>query len=76
MTLKPSALIMGAILVGAVGLSGCATKNFVRDRMATEDRKVNAQGAQVNGRLDQDDQRLAGLDQTSREALQRAIAAG
>jgi outer membrane protein OmpA-like peptidoglycan-associated protein len=44
--------------------------------MATEDRKVNAQGAQVNGRLDQDDQRLAGLDQTSREALQRAIAAG
>jgi outer membrane protein OmpA-like peptidoglycan-associated protein len=76
MKLNSGALVMGAILVSAVGLSGCATKNFVRDRVASEDRKLDAQGAQLNGRLDQDDQRLAGLDKTSREALQRAIAAG
>jgi len=83
MKLKSSALIMGAILVGAVGLSGCATKSFVRDQVAAEDQRVNAQDSQINGRLDQangrldqNDARLAGLDQTSREALQRAVAAG
>ena len=76
MKIKSGALIVGAVLVGAVGMSGCATKGFVRDQVAAEDQKVSAQGAQVNGRLDQDDQRMAGLDQTSRDALQRATAAG
>ena len=69
MKLKSGALIVGAILVGAVGLSGCATKSFVRDQVAVEDQKTGA-------RFDQSDQRMAGVDQTARDALQRATAAG
>jgi peptidoglycan-associated lipoprotein len=76
MKFKSGALIVSAVLVGAASMSGCATKAFVRDQVAAEDQKVSAQGAQVNGRLDQNDQRMAGLDQTSREALERAKAAG
>ncbi len=76
MKIKSCALIVGVVMVGAVGMSGCATKSFVRDQVAAEDQKVDAQGNQINGRLDQHDQQLAGLDRTSREALERAQAAG
>ena len=83
MKIKSCALIMGAVMVGAVGMSGCATKSFVREQVGAEDQKLDAQGhrideqgAQINGRLDQGDQRMAGLDRTSREALERAQAAG
>ena len=69
MKLKSGALIVGAILVGAVGLSGCATKSYVRDQVAVEDQKSGA-------RFDQNDQRMTGIDQTARDALQRATAAG
>jgi len=83
MKIKSCALIVGAVMVGAVGMSGCATKSFVREQVGAEDQKLDAQGhrideqgAQINGRLDQGDQRMAGLDRTSREALERAQAAG
>ena len=76
MNIKSCALIVGVVMVGAVGMSGCATKSFVRDQVAAEDQKVDAQGNAINGRLDQGDQRMAGLDRTSREALERAQAAG
>lgn len=76
MNIKSCALILGAVMVGAVGMSGCATKSFVREQVGAVDQKVDAQGAQINGRLDQDNQHLAGLDRTSREALERATAAG
>ena len=79
MKIKSCALIMGAVMVGAVGMSGCATKSFVREQVAGVDQKVDAQGSRIDAqgnRLDQDDQQLAGLDRTSREALERAQAAG
>ena len=79
MKMKSCALIVGAVMVGAVGMSGCATKSFVREQVAGVDQKVDAQGNRIDAqgnRLDQDDQRLAGLDRTSREALERAQAAG
>jgi outer membrane protein OmpA-like peptidoglycan-associated protein len=72
MTLKSSTGIVGAILVGAVGLSGCATKQFVRDNVAVVNQKADANQA----RLNQDDAQLANLDRNSREALERAQAAG
>lgn len=72
MKVKSSAWLVGAIMVGAVGMSGCATKGFVREKVGAVDQKVNAQGQ----RLDQDDSHMADLDRTSREALERAQAAG
>jgi len=83
MKIKSCALIVSAVMVGAVGMSGCATKSFVREQVSAEDQKLDAEGhridaqnAQLNGRIDQEDQRLAGLDKTSRDALERATAAG
>ena len=72
MTLRTPTFFLGAVLVGAIGLSGCATKGFVRDQVSVVDGKVASDRAQ----LQQHDQRLGELDRTSREALERAEAAG
>ena len=72
MNLSSSALVAGAILIGATGLSGCATKKFVRENVAAVDQKVSAD----RSRLDQHENHLATLDKTSQEALDRAVAAG
>lgn len=58
-------LMASALLVGAVSLSGCATKKFVDEQVAVVDTKVTEQGT-----------RIEGLDRTTREALERAQAAG
>jgi murein lipoprotein len=52
------------ILIGAVGLSGCATKGFVREQIAT-----------VNTRIDGMDGRLRTVEGTSGQALAQAQAA-
>ncbi|MBA3811837.1 MAG: OmpA family protein [Caulobacteraceae bacterium] len=72
MRVNSGAWIVGAVMVGAVGMNGCATKGFVREQVAVIDQKATANQA----RLDQDDTHLADLDRTSREALERARAAG
>ena len=60
------ALLAGAaILTMAGGLGGCATKKFVRTQVG-----------EVSTRVDSHDTHLASLDQTTRDALQRAEAAG
>ncbi len=66
--------VMGAaaLLVGAAVLSGCATEGYVNQKVAVVDQKADANQA----RLDKHDAQLADLDRTSREALQRAEAAG
>ncbi|KMS55216.1 hypothetical protein V474_19460 [Novosphingobium barchaimii LL02] len=58
--LAPAALI----LVGSVGLGGCATKGFVREEIAT-----------VNQRIDGLDTRLQTTDGTAKQALAEAQAA-
>jgi outer membrane protein OmpA-like peptidoglycan-associated protein len=72
MKVKSSAWLTGAIIIGSVSMSGCATKQYVNQNIAVEDQKVTANQA----RLDQHDAKLADLDRTSREALARAEAAG
>src|ERR1700677_1158289 len=72
MKVKSSAWLIGAVMVGAVGISGCATKGFVRQKVSAVNQKVDT----ANGRLDQDDTHLATLDRTSQDALDRAQAAG
>ena len=58
-------LIAGAMVLGMVSLGGCATKKFVRQEVGVVSTRVTAHDAQ-----------LAALDATSKEALQRAEAAG
>ena len=69
---RSSALIVGAVLVGAISLGGCATKKFVRQEVGAVDTKV----ASVESRVTAHDANIAGLDATAKEALQRAEAAG
>jgi len=68
-TFKPAII---AIALSAFSLGGCATKDFVREQVATVDAKAQATQSQV----DQHQTRLAQLDQTTKEALDRATAAG
>ena len=79
MKVNSSAFMLSLALVGAVGLSGCATSSYVKKKVgyanahiATTDQHVAADGQ----RLDQDDTKMADLDKTSRDALERATAAG
>lgn len=62
---KSSLMIAGAALLGVVSLGGCATKKY-----------VNQQVGAVDARVTTHDTQIATLDQTSREALERATAAG
>ncbi len=72
MRVHTGAWMAGAAMVGLLALGGCATKGYVREQVGVVDQKVT--GAQ--GRLDQHDAHLADLDRTTREALDRAQAAG
>src|SRR5437764_4202387 len=77
--LRPSVVVLGVLAAGAVSLGGCATKGFVREQVGVEDTKVQATQAQVNQQgttLQTHEQRIGEIDKTSREALDRAQAAG
>jgi peptidoglycan-associated lipoprotein len=71
--------MVGAMLVGALGVTGCATEKYVNTHVATVNDRVNQTQGQVDSqgqKIQQHDQQLADLDKTSREALERAEAAG
>ncbi|HEX4181264.1 MAG TPA: OmpA family protein [Caulobacteraceae bacterium] len=72
MRITSGAGLIGAIMIGAAGLSGCATEDFVNEKVGAVDARVSSD----QSRLGQDDARLTGLDRTSRDALDRATAAG
>jgi outer membrane protein OmpA-like peptidoglycan-associated protein len=81
--IKPAILAATAITISALALSGCATKDFVREQVSAEDTKVQANQTQTQAALDQQkstiDQHqshLAQLDQTTQDALKRATDAG
>lgn len=76
-------LVAGALLVGIVGLSGCATKRFVGEEVskssaASEKRisEVQTQVEAAQSRVREHDSKLAELDKSTRDALERAEAAG
>jgi peptidoglycan-associated lipoprotein len=76
-------LVVGALLVGIVGLGGCATKRFVGEEVskssaAAEKRisEVQSQVETAQTRVREHDTKLAELDKTTRDALERAEAAG
>jgi peptidoglycan-associated lipoprotein len=74
-----SVVIAGAMMLTVAGLGGCATKKFVTEQVGMVDTHVNAVSGQVSdvsARVADHDTKLANLDKTSQDALQRATAAG
>ena len=76
-------LVVGALLVGIVGLGGCATKRYVGEEVskssaASEKRisEVQTQVETAQSRVREHDAKLAELDKSTRDALERAEAAG
>jgi len=59
------------MLVSGLSLGGCATKDYVNEHVAVVDTKAQATQSQV----DRHEAHLISLDQTSRDALNRADAA-
>ena len=70
--LRSSAVAAAVLAVGALRLGGCATKKFVNEQVGVVDTKLAATQGQVSAQ----ETRLGELDKTSREALDRATAAG
>ena len=70
--LKSVTYAAAAIAVMAFALGGCASKDYVNEQVAAEDTKV--QSAQTT--LDQHQAHLGKLDQATKDALDRATAAG
>ncbi len=76
---KTNTWIAGAMLLGAFSLGGCATKKFVNQEVSRVETQATTTQNQVTaqeGRLGQHEAKIGELDKTSREALERATAAG
>jgi outer membrane protein OmpA-like peptidoglycan-associated protein len=58
-------ILVGAALLAVTGLGGCATKKYVAEQISP-----------VQSQIAATDAKIAGVDATAREALQRADAAG
>ena len=76
---RTNATAIAALALGAVVLSGCATKDFVNKQVSAVDTRL--QGTQsdlqnTQGQVAQQQTPLSSLDQTARDALERATAAG
>ncbi|HLZ77512.1 OmpA family protein [Phenylobacterium sp.] len=75
----PKILVAGAMVLGVVSLGGCATKKFVNEQVgqvSTRVDDVNNKVADVNAKVGEHDTHLATLDQNTKDALERATAAG
>ena len=70
--MRRAVITAAAMAAGAIALSGCATKDYVNEHVAAVDAKVQATQSQV----DQHQAHLVQLDQTTKDALDRATAAG
>lgn len=72
---KSAGLAVGALAI-ALGLSGCATQKYVDEKVAGLESRHGAALTTQSGRIDGLETRLNEVDQTARDALARAIAAG
>ncbi len=71
--------LIAAAALGALSLGGCATKDYVNKEVGKVDTQVQGHDQRLaadDAKLQAHDAQLAGLDKTSREALERAEAAG
>ncbi|HEX3367895.1 OmpA family protein [Phenylobacterium sp.] len=72
-------LIAGVAVLGMAGLGGCATKKFVNEQVGQVSTRVDAVSGQVSdvtAKVSDHDAKLANLDQSTKDALERATAAG
>ena len=69
---KTMAYAAAVVAAMALSLGGCATKDYVNQQVAAEDAKVQA----TQTTLDQNQAHLGRLDQATKDALDRATAAG
>jgi peptidoglycan-associated lipoprotein len=72
MNMKRTVLTAALLTAGALALGGCATKDYVNEHVATVDARVTA----TQGQVDQHSAHLTQLDQATKDALDRATAAG
>lgn len=78
---QPMSRVMfaGAMVLGLASLGGCATEKYVNKQVAgvsTQVSEVSNRVTDVSTRVSDHDAKLATLDQNTRDALQRAEAAG
>ncbi len=76
---RPNSWMVGAALAAAFAVTGCATHKYVDAHVAAVDTKISSaqsEADQQKSRIAEHDQMLARLDRTSREAYERAEAAG
>lgn len=73
---RPATAAIAGLALAALSLGACATKGFVRQQVGAEDTKVEANQSQTNAQLQGHEQHLGELDKNTREALERAEAAG
>jgi peptidoglycan-associated lipoprotein len=72
-------LIAGVAVLGVASLGGCATKKFVNEQVGQVSTRVDAVSGQVSdvtAKVSDHDTKLANLDQSTKDALERATAAG
>ncbi|MDQ6894521.1 MAG: OmpA family protein [Acidobacteriota bacterium] len=76
-------IVGGALLLGTFGLGGCATKRYVGDEVskssAASEKRINEVESQVEtaqSKIRDHDTRITELDKSTRDALERAQAAG
>ncbi len=69
---KKTPVVAMALALGALTLAGCATKGYVNEQVGAVDSKLSTTQGQVNAH----EAHLADLDRTSKDALDRATAAG
>lgn len=77
--MRPAVIVTVALAAGALTLGGCATKKFVREQVGVVDTKLTTTQEQVTTQgsaLQQHETRLADLDRNTKDALDRATAAG
>jgi peptidoglycan-associated lipoprotein len=77
--MTPKPWMLGAALVAALGATGCATHEYVDKHLAAVDSKITDAQSQADANkamLAGHDAKLGELDRTTREALERATAAG
>ena len=79
MAVRPRTLMVGAALAAAFAVSGCATEKYVNTHVAAVDQKIDTTQSEADTqkqKIAEHDQMLASMDRTTREAYQRAEAAG
>ncbi len=73
--LRPAVFATVAIAT-VFGLAGCATKSYVTEQLIAEGEATDAEQEKMRVSLNQHETRLDQLDKTTKEALDRAVAAG